>query len=96
MLYNEFKNKPDKPIEYTVIAQNLIEIDTNITGRLYPSKADMIYHKTIYHHNKTKERLANYMQQVPVPQLRDFQSDIDKLYKDKNRVKEILDNKKSK
>ena len=96
ILYNEFKNKPDKPIEFSNQLNNVIEIDTSVTGRLYPSKDSMMHEKLIFHHNKTSEKLSKYMAKVPKPQITDFESNNDKIYKDKQKVAEIWKNKKSK
>jgi len=60
-LYNEFKSKPDKPIEYTVEEPIIsLEIGNNITGRLYPNKEDILYNKIITDHYKMKTRIESY------------------------------------
>ena len=56
----------------------------------------MMHHKLLFHHNKTSEKLSNFMTKVPKPQIFDFESESDKLYRDKQKVKEIWKNKKSK
>ena len=66
------------------------ELIQNITGRLYPSKADIIYQKILFNHGKIKEKLTDYIKDIQIPNIRDFTPDYEKLYKDRSKVNEII------
>lgn len=96
-LYNEIKAKPEKAVEYVDDHEVAgVDISHNVTGRLYPSKADIIYHKTVVYFAKTKEKLTEFMEGVQPPQFREFLNDQEKLYKNNAQVQEIWNSKKAK
>jgi hypothetical protein len=93
-LYSEFTNQPDKPIEFHT-KQSMLKITAedmsqNMAGRLYASKADIVYSNTAFHHSKMQEKINEYMKGLNHPQIRDFITENEKLYKDKNKVKNNL------
>ena len=97
ILSNEYKSKPDKPIEYAIsndLASVMsVELVQNITGRLYPSKADIIYQKVLFHFSKMKEKLVDYIKDIQIPNIRDYIPDYEKLYKDSSKINEIKESK---
>jgi len=97
VLYAEFKNTPDKPIEY-VEQSNTGHFDLfdNIAGKLYPSICDIAYSRTIKMHAKTQAKLVEHMKCIQVPQYRDFLTTEQKQYKDPSKIKEILEQKTKK
>ena len=97
ILYNEFKSKPDKPIEYTTDEPLILnDIGHNITGRLYPSKADILYNGVISHQRKMKDQIINYTKELNQPKFDDYLSEREKVYKDPSKIKEIWNQKQSK
>jgi hypothetical protein len=96
-LYTEFTSQPDKPIEFhtkqSMLKITIQDMSHNMTGRLYPSKADIVYSNTVSHHSKMQEKVKDYMKDLRSPQIRDFMNENEKIYKDQAKVKEIWSKK---
>lgn len=96
VLSSEFKNKPDKQIKYIQEANYKFDLGDNVTGRLYPSKADIVFQRAIIQHNRTREILEKHLKDVKIPQFRDFFTEQEKMYKDIKKLEEIKKAKQSK
>jgi hypothetical protein len=96
-LYTEFTSQPDKPIEFhtkqSILKITIQDMSLNMAGRLYPSKADIVYSNTVSHHSKMQEKVKDYIKDLRPPQIRDFMNENEKIYKDQAKVKEIWSKK---